>query len=273
MNCPNCGTPVAMGKIFCPNCGSRVQTQNYIICPNCNTPNSITNKCCSECGTPLGYNQQNGLNKSQKALIISLSVVAAVCVIVVLLIILMPSRKSQDNAIAVTPTAVPTESITHPPAPTPVYTPQPTPVPIKQHTPTPEYISYSTYNDYDYMFSCPYPDGFHSMSPLSDFTRLCRASNYDSGEIYICATYNDPVRSIATIVDNFRSSHSHNSVSFDQRGSNYCSVLISDSASYNYCYYNISNGMIRGFEMSFPIDRYDLYMSYINYMQTNLSFF
>ena len=255
MNCPNCGTPVAMGENFCPNCGSRIQTQRFINCPNCNAPNSFTNKCCSECGTPLRYSQQNGLNKSQKALIISLSVAAAVCVIVVLLIIFMPSRKPQDNAVAVTPTAVPTENITHPPAP------------------TPEYISYSTYNDYDYMFSCPYPDGFHRMSPLSDFTRLCRASNYDSGEIYICATYNDPARSIATVVDNFKSSHSHNSVAFDQRGSNYCSVLISDSASYNYCYYNISNGMIRGFEMNFPIDRYDLYMSYINYMQANLSFF
>ena len=143
---------------------------------------------------------------------------------------------------------------------------RPTPVPTQSYN----YYSYSTYRDYDYAFSCPYPDDMYKTSALSDFTRYCLGS-YDGGVIYICGTTNSAGLSSASVANNFKKDHYHTSVITNTIGSNFCSILVTDGSKYHYCYYSLTEGMIRGFEMSFYSDDYDKYMDHADYMRTNLS--
>lgn len=272
MNCRNCGTPVGIGESFCPNCGAKVENPEFITCSHCGTANHHSNICCAGCGKKLRPENQSN---TATQLIIGLSIAAVLCIILVLFLLfkdkLFPN--SERNPEPTATVAVATVKPTRPPAPTPYGDPEPTPIPITTHKPSTAYHSYSTYTDYDYSFSCPYPNGFYKISPLSDFTRYSLASHDNSGKIYICGTINDNGRNVNKIADNFKASYRHTSVVFDERRSDYCSVLISDGYTYNYCYYNLTNGMIRGFEMGFSADDYDTYMDYAVYMQSNLSLF
>ena len=173
---------------FCPNCGAKSPiNQGQIFCPHCNTPNSPQNVCCVRCGKNL-YKQGH----FSAPLIIGLSVTALISVIVVLCIIFIPRNNKNGNEASVPTIAVTTEQPTHPPHPTPYGEPDkdPTPIPIKQHKTALYYITYSEFTDYDYAFSCPYPNNFYKISPLSDFTRLSLSADDKSGTIYICGTVN-----------------------------------------------------------------------------------
>lgn len=277
MYCQNCGATIMPGESFCTKCGTRAQNSNSISCPHCGTPNHISNICCSRCGSKLNSNTQQ---KPVNGLIIALSILASICVIAVILILLWDkifpdsARTPEPTALPVVTTIVVTEKPTRPPNPTPYGEPEPTPVPTAPPPPPKApYVSYSTYTDYTYSFSCPYPNGFYYISPLSDFTRRSLASHDDSGKIYICATTNSNGLSVNKVADNFKSTYRHTSVIFDERTSYYCSTLISDGYTYNYCYYNLSGGMIRGFEMGFNADAYTRYMDYASYMRSNISLF
>ncbi len=236
-------------------------------CIYCGTENPSANRYCLNCGNLLNGEKSIGKTEQKSSnsyipIIIGLCATAVICVIVALLILL----PKPDPAPAPTPTPVSTAT----PTPTPVPTPTPTPVPTPRPTPI-SIITYSTYEDYTYTFSCPYPSGFYKISPPSDFTRYPLSANDGSGFIYICGTVNENGRDVATVSKNFKNTYSHNDVVYDEQGSNYCSVLITNGYHYNYCYYNLSDGKIRGFEMQFDSNEYSRYMNYASYMQSNMS--
>lgn len=281
MKCVNCGTTVNDGEAFCPNCGTQIpqntqthQNNNYVLCSNCNAQNTVGSSHCYACGANLNVAKRP---KSDTTLIIILSVVAVICVIGVLFILFggpFLFKAKTENAMNNVDSVAYTEDVAHPPAPKPKHTPKPTPIPIEDHeSPNrPHYVTYETYDDYEYSFSCPYPDEFYEISPLSSFTRLSLAANDGSGKIYICGTYNNG-RTSAKVADNFMSSHSYNEVVFNECYSDYCSVMISNGAKYNYCYYNLCDNQIRGFEMEFDADCYEMYMDYAVNMQADFELY
>ena len=295
--CPVCETLNLPGAETCAVCGEvlpkpqpkiagRQNRSENIFCRNCGTANPQSNQYCSVCGRPLKDSSHRFTpptpapspaptpsgSGASLPLIIGLSIAAVLCVIIALVVVISDKNESSDTP---DPTqVVATPEVTNVPIPTvrptPVATPRPTPIDIVEHD---SGVTYSTYSDSDYSFSCPYPSEFYKTSNVSDFTRYCLKANDSSGIIYICGTNNDANLSVATVADNFKSSHQYNDVLYDERGSNYCSVLITNGYNYNYCYYNLSGGKIRGFEMQFDVDKYPSYIDYISYMQNNLSLY
>ncbi len=293
ITCPICETLNSPDSETCAVCGEvlpKNQPQHnsfrghseQIFCRHCGTSNPQSNQYCSSCGRPLKDNSRRVVppspapsgSGSSLPLIIGLSIAAVLCVIIALVVVLSDGFGNKTNnepdptpvVVVVTqePTPIPIPTV----RPTPVPTPRPTPIEITEHG-----VTYSTYTDYNYSFSCPYPSGFYKTSAVSDFTRYCLKANDNSGTIYICGTNNDANLSVATVANNFKTSHQYNDVLYDERGSNYCSVLITNGYHYNYCYYNLSSGKIRGFEMQFDSNEYSQYIDYISYMQTNLSLY
>lgn len=279
MKCVNCGTNVNDGEFFCPNCGTQIpqytqtqQTNNFVLCSNCNAQNAVGSSHCYACGAKLNMGKRP---KSDTTLIIILSVIAIICVIGVLFILfggpfLFKAKTPMNNV----DTVAYTDNVSHPQAPEQTYTPKPTPIPIEdpESPDRSHYVTYETYNDQKYAFSCPYPDVFYAISPLSSFTRLSLAANDGSGKIYICGTYNNG-RTSSKVSDNFMSSHSYSEIIFNECRSDYCSVMISNGAKYNYCYYNLCDNKIRGFEMEFDADCYETYMDYAVNMQADIKLY
>ncbi len=264
--CHNCGTAVNSDEAFCSKCGSRVSPSDTVICPNCKAVNPISNNCCLNCGSPLRPAPYVNNDKSQTPLIIGLIAASVICVIVALVVIFTMSDSDKE----VTPTKA-VQTITAVPERTkpPVVTKRPTQTPHPTVAPK---LSYYTYSSSTHSFSCPYPSNMHRISPLSDFTIYSLASNDDSGVIHICATDRDG-RSVNQIADGFLAGHSSAEVIYDNRSSLDCRILVLDGSTYYYCYHNLSNGKVRGFEVSFSSYDYAEYDKYIEYMYNNINFF
>lgn len=287
--CPVCETIHTADCIHCSVCGSELPKyspdRNYgatVFCVNCGTENPAENNCCAKCGNPLSSTPPGPGPKPSNSLvpiIIVLCAVATLCLIVVGILIGTNDRDRGDDTDGSTPTPVitatpePIPEITREPTPmptpipTPVPTPVPTPYPIEVHNPT---TSYRWHTDTGYSFSCPYPSGFYETVQQAKFARLSLSSYNNCGTMFIGATVNDNGRTVDKVSENFKSSYQHTKVIYDQKGSNYCSVLITNGYHYNYCYYNLSSGMIRGFEMQFDSACFDEYMTYAQYMQNNM---
>lgn len=280
MNCSNCGTPYNDGDAFCPNCGTAlggtISDSSDIHCPNCGAINPYGSMHCMNCGSKL-TKQPKGEKNTNTVLIVGLSIIAAVCVIAVFIIIF--GGRKDDSDVSPNPTL---PAITfdeekrrasdepHEPEP---HEERHTPIPLKTPKPAPVYVEYYPFTDYDYSFSCNYPGGFHTISPLSSFTHLSLEADNGSGKIYICATENNNGRDINKIAENFLTSHTYSTVVFDERKTNYCSVMIRNEYEYFYCYHTLYDGLIRGFEMQFNDEHYDEFTDYAINMQSSMAFY
>lgn len=297
--CPVCETLNLPDATHCAICGEELpkitsnNTQNngqhsqgaeQIFCMHCGTPNPASNCFCLNCGknlkekpaiesTPYKTPEKRP-EKSYMPIIIGLIIVAIVSVVVAIFVVFSDywfvlhndsPEPTETISVAQTqiPTVEPTEEPTEKPTPTPSM--RPTPIP----TQTNDY-SYSVYNDYDFAFSCPYPsDSYRIDHSVSKFHKYC-INTYDGSTIHICGT-NSNGRTAAKIADGFKKEYYHTNVITNTIGSNFCSILITDGYTYHYCYYSLTENMVRGFEMSFDVDYYDTYMDHADYMRANLS--
>ncbi len=225
------------------------------------------------CGTPLRMSEhsirQQNSDKSQTALIAGLIAATCVCIIVAVVAVVLLSGDNKEEPEPV-PTLTPTVTESAEPF---RRTPKPTQEPERTTTPTRvPYSPYNIYTNYDYSFSCPYPSDTYQISPLSSFTVYSLASTTDSGIIYVCAT-DRTGRSINQIADGFLEGHAWSTVQYDNRSSIDCSILVREGDTYYYCYYNMSDNKVRGFELSFNAYDYATYDRHISHMIANISFF
>ncbi len=286
--CPKCETKNSPDSTVCAVCGETLPiiqeplrentASQQIYCKKCGMPNPVSNRHCSRCGMAFfGTDMKSAEKNTEKTLnnIIIVLIVAAVVTCGIALCIFfggswfVSSSNIDDNTKAtetITPTEEPTES------PTPIPTPLPTLAPTVAPTYNP-YVSYYMHRDSTYSMNCPYPSGFMSVTPLSNFTRLSLVANDGSGKIHLCATTNDNNRDAQTVSKNFKNSYDYNSVVYEDCTSNSCSTLITNGSKYNYCYYNLSGGKIRGFELECSASAYTRYMEYAEYMRYNLELY
>ncbi len=276
MNCPRCQTPVTEADMFCPTCGEQLtyqNTQKPMYCPNCGRPNLATDAFCSVCGTALNKKQMS----TGTTVLICLAIVAAIGVASAFIVPQFFFPSNNDDAV---PSATPTQT---------AIAERATYVPIQgerlpgegavtlppTQPPAPKNDGFNTYTDSKFSFSCPYPSGFSATSGVSDFVRYQLKDG--SNTIYICATVNDNGRSSQKVADNFKSSHPYTSVISEDTGYNHCSVLLEYDYelghNYHYCYYSMSGGKIRGFEMTYSADDAQRYAYIRDYMQSNLNLY
>ena len=311
ITCPTCETVNPVGAERCIICNAElpknppqqtyhaqksVQQQSQVFCIHCGAPNDPSSTFCQECGKNLNEKVAPPVppvvpphkEKSYTPIIIVLVIVAILSIAGAIyavsdgtFFVFESNSLSLGEHKEETPaptqdipeeTPEPTIEPTETPRPTPSPSPTPTPTPRPTATPYPtSYDSYSIYRSYNHAFSCPYPSDMYETAKKSDFTELC-LRDYDGGEIYICGTINDNGRDINTVISNFESSYpGYNVTGKYEVGSNYSFILRYSNGKYVYCYHNLSEGMIRGFEIIVDTEDYTKYVAHAEYMRNNIS--
>lgn len=132
--------------------------------------------------------------------------------------------------------------------------------------------SYYTYSDSSYNFSCAYPSHFRLYNDSDSFVRYSLCAPDNSALLKICAAGNGSGRSPSAVAAGFKSSYP-GSVEYEDSGSSWCAVRTRNSSGYHYCYFKLTDGMIRGFEFHSDSKYFNTYDMYINDIYGSLNFY
>ena len=122
--------------------------------------------------------------------------------------------------------------------------------------------TYKTYNDTDYNFSCAYPSHFQVYNENDNFVRYSLKAPNNTATLKICATKNTSNLSVATVMDNFKTSYP-GTVDYENSGDTWCVINTEKNGQSHYGYFSLKGGMIRGFEMHYAQANASIYDSYI----------
>ncbi len=131
--------------------------------------------------------------------------------------------------------------------------------------------TYATYTDKDYNFSCSYPTHFQVYNENNSFMRYTLKAADNTATLKICATKNSSNLSVQTVLDNFKSTYPGN-VDYENSGDYWCVASTAKDGTAHYAYFNLKNGMIRGFEFHCDEKYIDIYDKYINDIYDSLKF-
>lgn len=131
---------------------------------------------------------------------------------------------------------------------------------------------YQTYSSSKFSFSCAYPASFRATNVTDNFILYSCESPDSNADLYINGTENSSGLSPSTVYSNFVSTYG-GVEEFKNIGDNFCAGRIINGARSHYCYYKLTNGMIRGFEMHYPTSQDGYYDGLINDIYSRISFY
>lgn len=302
MKCLYCGAELPEGSRFCSSCGNSISGNNVRQCPHCGKPAAENELICSACGTsltgnvtePARRNYSSPVKKTNKG-VIAVIIVAAVIVFAAAVAVGFAyintsnddeeksSEATQTPAVQQTPTASPQQSnVTtalpagavsvgsegQPPAePTPIPEAKEREAPARQTTP-----AYTPYSSSKYSFSCSYPTSFRTTIVDDSFILYSCESPDSAADLYINGTENSSGLSPQTVFNNFVSSYG-GAVDYRNVGDDFCAGSTINGSRSHYCYYKLTDGMIRGFEFHYPTSQHDYYDRLINEVYATITFY
>lgn len=300
MKCEYCGAELPDGSKYCGKCGNRLMKTVLMVCPRCGKPINENEFICSRCGEDLTPKRSDSPSTSNKMMIILIIIAAVFAVIAVSAVTfisfnMIHNKNVQTIEVTDSPaaiaTAAPTEQnvITQLPAdyitqpqpppnhPDPVMPPQPheqtTPPPAAtEKTVSPPAETYTRYNSSKYNFSCAYPTSFHTTNIPNAFILYSCESPDSSAELRINGKENSTGLSPQKVFDNFLSTNG-GTVDFQNVGSDFCAGRSINGSRTHYCYYKLTNGMLRGFELHYPTAQQDYYDIMVNEIYASISFY
>ena len=132
-------------------------------------------------------------------------------------------------------------------------------------------ISYKTYHDSYFNFTCNYPSDFQECYNDDDFVRYLSKASDNSAIFMICATANDMNISAKTVSDNFKISYP-GKVDYENSGDLWCAISTKQNGQCHYAYYHVDNKSIRGFELHHDSRYCDIYDEYIQDIYDSIKF-
>lgn len=298
MKCSYCGAEITGNSKFCPNCGAAVIRNNARFCPNCGRQALDWEDVCASCGTRLmgtdeqtmrnnsPYNQQrHGSDKTVLIVVIVAAVLVFAAAFAIGFAFINPEKSDEEpqpSVAAVTQTPAPTASPEAANTAIPVVVIDGDDPDAVQATSAPVYKDkeearqvqpkYLTYNSGKYNFSCAYPSSFKT-TIVNDPLILYSCESQDArADLYINGTVNTAGLSPSTVFENFVASYG-GVVDYRSIGDTYCAGSTAGGGRSHYCYYKLTGGMIRGFEMHYPTSQRDYYDQMINEIYNSISFY
>lgn len=311
MKCRNCGSELSEYASFCPECGLSVGfVPSYhaaVICSECGTGNKPDDKFCKKCGHGLndestkkitvdekaknhiycekcgarlpldsdvcvscGFNQNKSENEpSKKVGYLLIALLAVFAVVSIASVIWLASknsdRKNKNDAETHTQAADDVTQLQND-----IYTSDAaTGMPVKEGAVRDPV--YNTYNDYEYSFSCSYPAHFVAESNNSDDARYILNAPDGTAKLRICAYDNSSGMSPQQVISKFKSDYP-GTVDYENYKDEWCVISTIRNDKCHYGYYNMRDGVVRGFELHYDMDKSDVYDIYVEEIYDSLVF-
>lgn len=275
--CSECGTRNKPDDKFCKKCGhglhgeftkkiTEEEVQNHIYCEKCGARLPVDSAVCVSCGFDPNKRDNEGSKKRGYLLIALLAVFAVVATASVIWLAAKNSdRKNKNDAEMHTQAAY-----TAAQSQNDIYTPEATTgMPVKEGAVIDPV--YNTYYDYGYSFSCNYPAHFVAESNNSDDARYILNAPDGTAKLRICAYDNSSGMSPQQVISKFKTDYP-GTVDYENYKDEWCVISTIYNDKCHYGYYNMRNGVVRGFELHYDMDKSAVYDIYVEEIYDSLVF-
>ncbi len=130
---------------------------------------------------------------------------------------------------------------------------------------------YKTYSDSTYSFSCSYPSHFTVYIDNDSFVRYSLKAPDDTARLKICAKANSSGTTVKSALYDFKDTYV-GILDYENSGDDWFACRTYLNGVYHYAYYKFTDGMIRGFELHFNGNYFDIYDGYVNDIYHSLKY-